>query len=186
MVKKKRASNYSSNPRLINKTAVGFDCFPFEIRDKRNFEICDILEINVSATLRYLKNTRKNLNYSNFDNVNIKFVINYITLKKYFQMKYPIHVNNEFKNLLKKHNSYSIIDGESQSNEGVERILEFCERKYEELNSPIFIKIDVNIYHRVIKQINKRENEGQDMGWLVPMFPNWHVLEYFIKITFKN
>ena len=86
-------------------------------------------------------------------------------------MKYPIHVNDDFKKILKKHSNFQILNVESQSNDGIKKIIEFCDKMYETYRFPINFKVDVNIYHRIIKELYKKEQNGENTKHLIPLFP---------------
>lgn len=100
-------------------------------------------------------------------------------------MKYPIHANNDFKKKLRNHKSLEVINCESQSNIGLDNIINYCKEKYNKFNKVVIMKVDVNIYQRLLKIFYLMEKE-EDLSFLILIFPNWHILEYLIKMTFKN
>lgn len=99
-------------------------------------------------------------------------------------MKYPIHVDNSFRNRLKDHTPVGVLNIESQSNDSLKPIIDFCNNSRN--GGPIMVKLDVNIYHRIIRTLHQMEKEGEDVSWFIPIFPNWHIMEYFIKCVLKN
>lgn len=103
-------------------------------------------------------------------------------------MKWPIHVDNRFKNKLRNHTSLEIIRADSKTNSGVASILMWI-LKVNWKNSKV-IKLDVNIYHRMIKLINMLEADDvvplKELQKIIIIFPSWHLLEYLIKMIIKN
>lgn len=72
LVKKKRGSTFSNNTRLINKTAIGIDVLPFEMKDNRDYLVEDILKINLKYVFDTLERSRGYFEYVKKGEVRIK------------------------------------------------------------------------------------------------------------------
>lgn len=101
-------------------------------------------------------------------------------------MKYPIHYDDSFKKNLVSHASVDVFDSETQSSDGLLNILVYLLNK--DFQNTLICKLDVNIFHRMVKLVHHLESSDIEFGLekILFVFPSWHLLEHLIKMTVKN